>query len=263
MASLTRFPIKRVKKASERIYVSKKELMKKKLSYFDLLYIRHMCAYKFAVPYIKNEIVLDLGCGSGYGTYYLSTKDLKQIIGIDISKEAIEYSKREYFNDNLQYEIMDSSKLAFKKNSFDVVICFQVIEHIDNLDHFLSDIHRTTKMFIVSTPNKKTFNDAGRNPFHVREFYLNDLQVLLQSVFQKVNMFGVYPVIQTQNICNKVEKLQAQIDNLHLRPLLDLIPIRIKKLLSFIFFKIDEDISFKIHGNPSENCLDFIAVCIK
>ena len=260
MDPMSRFPIRR-KKASERIYRLKKELTKEKLSYFDSLFIRRMCAYKFAVPYIKNKIVLDLGCGSGYGTYYLSTKGAKHIIGIDVSKEAIEYCKREYFNDNLQYGIIDVSRLGFKDDSFDVAVSFQVIEHIKNLDEYLSEVRRVTKMFIVSTPNKNTYNGAGRNPFHVREFYLNDLQVLLQSVFQKVNMFGVYSSAKRENLRNKVERIESQINKLRFRSIINLVPAGIKEVLSTYLFQMNiEDFTVQ---KTSEDCLDFIAVCVK
>jgi len=266
MESVPKFPInkeKGKKEASERIFISKKELAKRRLSYFDTLWVRHMCAYKFAVPYIKNKVVLDLGCGSGYGTYYLSIKGAKHIIGIDISKEAIRYCKDQYFNENLQYVTMDGSKLAFKDNSFDCVTSFQVIEHIENLDDYLSELRRVAKMFFVSTPNKKTYDAAGNNLFHVREFYLKDLQDLLQSFFQKVKLFGVYPGAQIQDVGNNVEKLEASIDNLRLRTFVELIPMKIKNVWATHFLKINDAAAFTYQENPSENCLDFIAVCVK
>jgi len=218
-----------------------------------------MQAYNFVIPYIKNKIILDLGCGSGYGTYYLSTEGAKHIIGIDISKEAIEYCKREYIADNLQYGIMDGSRLGFKDNSFDVIVSFQVIEHIENVDEYLSEVYRATRIFIVSTPNKAILR--AKNPFHVTEFNLNELQVLLQSIFHRVNIFGIYPDDKLQNLGNKVAKTEAYIDNLMLRPFIRLIPIRIKRLLSARFFKIN-DKAFSVSENTSD-CLDFIAVCVK
>lgn len=262
--SKSKFPIKRERrreKASERILISKKELGKEDLSYFDALWVEHKCAYEFAVPYINDRVVLDLGCGSGYGTYYLSTKGAKYIIGVDISKEVIKYCKGQYSNENLQYGTMNGSRLAFKDNSFDNVISFQVIEHIKNLDNYLSEVRRVARMFIVSTPNKKTYNASGRNPFHIREFYLKDLQFVLQSVFQEVEMFGVYPTAQIQDLGNKVEKLEGFVSDLHLRPVLDLSPLRIRKVLGGRLFRIDEDTFYKVCENPSEDCLDIIAVC--
>ncbi len=265
MKSESKSPIKtkrREERASERSLVSKEELRKEKLSYFDAPWVGHMCAYKFAVPYVNNKVVLDLGCGSGYGTYYLSTKGAKYIIGVDISKEAIKYCKGQYFNENLQYGTMDGSQLAFKDNGFDCVISFQVIEHIENLDNYLSEVHRMSKMFIVSTPNKKTYYAAGRNPFHTREFYLKDLQVLLQKVFQEVKMFGVYPTAQIKDLGNRAEKLEAFIGNLRLRSLLDLSPLKIRKVFGRYLFKMDEDTFYEVCENPSEDCLDFIVVCV-
>jgi len=58
--------------------------------------------------------------------------------------------------------------------------------------------------------------------FHAREFYLNNLQVLLQSFFQKLNMFGVFSSAKRENLRNKVERIKTQIDKLRFRSIINL-----------------------------------------
>jgi hypothetical protein len=97
--------------------------------------------------------------------------------------------------------------------------------------------------------------------FHVREFYLNDLHILLQSVFQKVNMFSVFSSAKHENLRKKVERIETQDGKLHFRSIINLVPAGIKEVLSTCFFQMNiEDFTVQ---KTSEDCLDFIAVCVK
>ena len=58
-----------------------------------IIYLTHMATYEFAEKYCKNKIVLDFGCGTGYGSYFIS-KIAKKVIAVDISKEAIDSCKK-------------------------------------------------------------------------------------------------------------------------------------------------------------------------
>jgi hypothetical protein len=96
---------------------------------------------------------------------------------------------------------------------------------------------------------------------HVRELYLNDLQVLFQSVFQKVNMFGVFSSAKQENLHNKVERIETQIDKLRFRSIINLVPAEVKEVLSTYLFQMNiEDFTVQ---KTSEDCLDFIAVYVK
>ena len=68
--------------------------------------------YRFASQSVKGKIVLDVGCGEGYGTFYLS-RYCQKIIGIDISKHTIGYAKNDYRNVNLEFLIADATNLDY------------------------------------------------------------------------------------------------------------------------------------------------------
>lgn len=84
---------------------------------------------------------MDAGCGSGYGTYYLSKNGANMIVGIDRSTIAIKYVKK-YKNQNIDFIQMDVCDLKFKDGSFDKVISFDVLEHLDDESQikFISEI---------------------------------------------------------------------------------------------------------------------------
>lgn len=159
------------------------------------LYREHISRYIFSSHFINSEVsLLDVGCGTGYGTKELSRK-AANAIGIDISSEAIEYAQNKYSENNVDYRVMDCYNLQFELNSFDVVISFEVIEHLDNPDLYLENIVKVLKdngTYIVSTPNKKMYSDSNpnySNPFHIKEYYLDEFKRLLNKYFQNVDIY--------------------------------------------------------------------------
>ena len=127
-------------------------------------------------------MVLDDGCGSGYGSYYLAANGAKEVVGIDVAADAVEYAKTRYIHENLEFVQMNSTELSFGDESFDVVTSFQVIEHIEDADKFLQQMPRVLKsggIALISTPNKQTYSPGTAvpdNPFHVREFIKKNLR---------------------------------------------------------------------------------------
>ena len=95
-----------------------------------LLHLRHLAGYKLAKEEIakkvgKNCLILEAGCGVGYGTNFLS-KDFKAV-GLDLSKDAIREARK---YKHIHWVVGDAISLPFKDESFDAVISLQVIEHI-------------------------------------------------------------------------------------------------------------------------------------
>lgn len=114
-----------------------------------------------------GKSVLDVGCGIGYGTNLISSI-ADEAEGIDISEEAISECKLNYYN-----KFTVSSIEEYEPDElFDVVTCFEVIEHISSMDAGINAIKRITKprgMVLMSMPIFQ-----GRNPFHHNRHYSCD-----------------------------------------------------------------------------------------
>lgn len=150
-----------------------------------------MARYLFTEKYIKNKIILDAGCGCGYGTSFI-TKYAAKTIGIDISQEAIDYATARFKKDNNEFYKMDCYALKFPDETFDVVVAFELIEHIEHPAKFLQEVRRILKkdgLFIVSTPNKKR-SLKSHNPFHIVELDETELRRELSSFFINVTLLG-------------------------------------------------------------------------
>ncbi len=164
-----------------------------------LLYLRHLAAYEFASSYAKGKSVLEVGCGVGYGTNFLA--DYASCVeGIDVSKDAIEHCREKYNRDNLSFKKVEGLKLPFKDNTFDICVSFQVIEHInpESVEEWLSEIKRVLNKdgtFLLTTPNKKLrllpFQEPW-NPHHKKEYDEEGLRQVLENIFPKVEIMGIF-----------------------------------------------------------------------
>ncbi|MVM35376.1 methyltransferase domain-containing protein [Spirosoma sp. HMF4905] len=147
-------------------------------------------------PYVEAAAivggnVLEIGCGWGRGLELL-TKAAKHYMGIDKNEELIKALQAEYPTSTfISANIPPLSTLA--DNTFDYIVTFQVIEHIENDDLFIKEAHRVLKpggKLLLTTVNK-TFS-LTRNPWHVREYYADGLKSLMAKYFPKVETRGIH-----------------------------------------------------------------------
>jgi ubiquinone/menaquinone biosynthesis C-methylase UbiE len=154
----------------------------------------HLNRYQFASQFVKNKRVLDLGCGVGYGSNFLANNGAKQVIGIDVSMEAIDYGEKNYCCGNLTYRVGSADSLSFLEEVFDVIVCFEMIEHVFNYEGVLKEISRLLAkdgIALISTPQKK---ETMRSAYHVHEFSLSEFKNLLNHYFPNVQLLTQNPV---------------------------------------------------------------------
>ena len=132
--------------------------------------------------------VLDIACGVGYGSF-LMAKDANEVIGVDISEEAIEAANIKYKHPNLIFKTGSTDDIPVGDNYFDIVVSFETIEHHDRHDEMLSEIKRVLKsggLLIISSPDKLNYSDVRnyKNPFHKKELYEDEFKNLLNKYFK-------------------------------------------------------------------------------
>lgn len=176
----------------------------------DLLEKKHLVRYEFALQYVRGKNVLDIGCGSGYGADVIASK-ASAVTGIDIDEEAIDYAIKHYKKKNIEFFVGNAINLNFLKDQeFDVIVSFEVIEHIPDYFQYLNEVRRLLKddgIFIISTPNKKYHSPDSEkplNPFHIIEFQLDDLKELLKKYFANVKLYGQYHQLRIKKIVRKL-----------------------------------------------------------
>lgn len=151
---------------------------------------RLLFAYAEAAKHVGGDL-LDIGCGEGRGLTYLRDR-VNSYTGIDKIAEVLNALKQDYPNDRfLQMNIPPFKGL--EDNTFDTAVSFQVIEHIEEDEQYIKEIHRVLKpggTAILSTPNIKM--SLTRNPWHVREYTHQEFEELLSRHFSEVECLGVY-----------------------------------------------------------------------
>lgn len=159
----------------------------------------HYQRYQFAKQFVKGKIVLDAACGEGYGSSLLAEKAAK-VTGLDLDRNTVEKAEKKYGNEKLSYQSGSVEKLPFEDGTFDAVVSFETIEHVGEevQKSFLREISRVLKpdgILIMSTPNKTVYTDLveGNNPFHVKEFYVNEFREFLSDYFANMEFYCQYP----------------------------------------------------------------------
>lgn len=150
---------------------------------------RLLKAYLIARDYVQGD-VLEVGCGEGRGIDQIIDK-AQSYAAIDKIEPVIDALKNKYpqgkfFSGNIP------PLAPFQDNSFDVVLSFQVIEHIADDRAFLREIHRVLRpggLALLTTPNRLL--SLSRNPWHVREYTAGELSALAKGIFSTVDMKGI------------------------------------------------------------------------
>ncbi|HLH42342.1 MAG TPA: methyltransferase domain-containing protein [Bryobacteraceae bacterium] len=156
------------------------------------LWAEHIARYAFATRLAAGKRVLDAGCGAGYGTAELSST-AALAVGTDI---ALLESWRPAAASRPKYCQASVEAMPFPASSFDLVVAFEVIEHLHDWRALLQEARRVLApggSFVVSTPNRVYYTESrgagGPNPFHVHEFDFEEFSAALREFFPKVDVW--------------------------------------------------------------------------
>jgi 2-polyprenyl-3-methyl-5-hydroxy-6-metoxy-1,4-benzoquinol methylase len=165
------------------------EIASESLSSDNPIHQRLLKAYYLSQSYISGDL-LEVGCGEGRGVELVMPL-AKSFTGIDKIGEIVDNLKLKYPAGEFRQMHIPPFK-GLDDNAYDVVISFQVIEHIKNDLEYLKEIFRVLRpggKALITTPNIQM--SLSRNPWHIREYTADQLSTLVKKVFQKVNMLGI------------------------------------------------------------------------
>lgn len=176
--------------------------------------LEHLGRYLFACDYLKEhtitENVLDIACGTGYGSFLLS-KQIKNVVGVD---KNIEEVAPQYKKDNIKFIKEDIDKVDLT-SAYQAIICFETLEHVNNPNRLLKQISKslTSKgFFLLSVPNAKyeKLDENGNNLdiYHKTIFKLDDLLDQLKNDFKIIDVLGQSKI---NEIINKNPNLNLNI----------------------------------------------------
>lgn len=155
-----------------------------------VIYLMHAASYRLAEPYCRDRRVLDLGCGSGYGSAQIA-EVATHVHAVDIAADAVAYAREHYSSrTNVSFaRITPDAPLPLADASFDVVLSFQVIEHVHDDRAYLREAARVlTKdgILILITPDRRYRLLPRQKPWnrwHLREYGAAELRSLVERDF--------------------------------------------------------------------------------
>jgi 2-polyprenyl-3-methyl-5-hydroxy-6-metoxy-1,4-benzoquinol methylase len=154
----------------------------------------HGGRYRFAAQYAKGCRVLDAGCGVGYGTYLLAEAGASQVLGVDISAEALGLAREKFHHPHIEYVLDDCETLQNVQGPFGLIVSFENIEHLDSPERFVKVAAEKLSddgVLICSTPNNPSgARSRPENPFHTREFNRLEFVDLLGTGFSQIKLLG-------------------------------------------------------------------------
>ena len=152
----------------------------------EMLYAR----YKWALQFVENKDVLEVGCGGGQGLGYLAKK-ARKVVGGDIDKETLSYPK-EYYKDRIEIRQFGAEELPFENNSFDVILLFETIYYLENPQKFLNECKRVLRgnglvLICQANPERPGFN---KSPFTYKYYSAQEFKDFFQGFDTEV--FGAF-----------------------------------------------------------------------
>jgi len=166
----------------------------------DSHYALHLQRYMWVLPAAYNSDVLDAGCGSGYGADLLAAV-ARSVVAVDHDAEAVVENRSRYaYRRNLRFETQDVAELEFPDRTFDLIVSFEVYEHIETARsemfmHHLSRLCRLGGRVLLSTPNRLVEKPFLKSAGQVYKYHINsvspaELRTRLKRYFRSVELLS-------------------------------------------------------------------------
>ncbi|MFF7394930.1 class I SAM-dependent methyltransferase [Achromobacter sp. NPDC008082] len=149
----------------------------------------HIARYSFAQPYCADKRVLDVACGEGYGSRLLADWGASEVVGVDISHDAVKAAQQHFGGQNVSFVQSEGETLLekFQPESFDLIVSFETIEHVTDPVKFLENVKRLLKpggVIAISCPNDWWYfpTEQEKNPYHLRKYLFEEFKSMTEGV---------------------------------------------------------------------------------
>ena len=140
----------------------------------------HLCRYETATPYSIGKQVLDIACGTGYGSQMLRTSGAASVVGVDKFPNVIRYARQNYQMLGIDFVCANAEEFEWPEQ-FDTVVSFETLEHLPHPGKFLERVRsllRPEGKLLLSVPLGET---RHLDPYHLHSFSQEDVFILLEK----------------------------------------------------------------------------------
>ena len=211
---------------------------------------RHLAVYEWIAARCAGLDVVDMACGEGYGTGMLA-RHARRVTGVDANPDAFEHASAKYTQAGVRF-VRDLIETYIEP--CDAVVFLQTIEHVKEPEKVLAHFKAMASTAYVSTPNLLTLAPPGAeksdNPWHLREYRVREFRALCESVFDRVELYGVF---HARKLRVHELALRAGWDGMHSA-------LGITKSFYDRFTPAISARDFALREGPLDRALDFVAV---
>jgi ubiquinone/menaquinone biosynthesis C-methylase UbiE len=154
-----------------------------------LIVSEHRGRYLWGAQLASGLKVLDAGCGTGYGLRILKEAGAAQTVGVDVSADAVAQASEAMSDEHIEVLQADLKELPFSDGEFDLIVCFEVIEHVPEREVILDELARVLAadgVLCISTPNRNVYPQG--NPYHLHEYEPDEFAQALGKRFSHVDL---------------------------------------------------------------------------
>lgn len=174
----------------------------------DRFCLDHLLRYLWARNSVEEKTVLDVACGSGFGTALLAEANADQIVGVDVDVDSIQSCKERFNDPNIRFingNVENLEKLGI--GPFDIVTCFETIEHVEDPEAAIRSIKSVMGaegILMGSVPGETDWDEA--NEFHLQHFDQSRMLNLLKRNFKNIRMYR-----QQFHLSSVIEKIDDEV----------------------------------------------------
>ena len=164
----------------------------------------HAWKYAFAAQYVEGRAALDVGCAAGMGVDLFRRSGCRSVIGVDINPETLWFAPERYARGRSMLIQADATRMPIASETMDVVVALEIIEHVPDASGLLQQCVRVLRrngVFICSVPNVLVTRNV--NPFHAREYTVEELEATLRRLFAHIEIYQQCPVSRRRLVWNR------------------------------------------------------------
>ena len=160
----------------------------------DRMLAEHWARYRFVSPLLSGRL-LDLACGTGYGSGELARRETtREVVGIDSSAEALDWAARYYAHPKVRYRRIDVARAGWESSlgRFDGIVAFEILEHLADEAAFWIGVERslaTSGALWLSTPLGRGRGLDAADAFHVHQLRRSEVEELFSKGWKRT-VFG-------------------------------------------------------------------------